>query len=232
MAATGWTQTHNRSAYRCLPMLVANQAGWLILNPSTVRVKWDGGPNLDAIDMQRWQPGPPLPPGEEWPQEPDYCYPGSHFGSGIITWTLPYLFRTPVGYNLLVRGPANSPKDGVAPLEGIVETDWTPATFTMNWKITRVDTWITFEQGEPIAMIVPQRRGELEEFLPKILPLADDPALQASNAAWCASRDKFNSEFVAGTAKQGWEKHYAQGVAPDGAVAAEHQRRLRLRQFQ
>jgi hypothetical protein len=35
----------------------------------------------------------------------------SHFGSGILTWNVPYLFRTPPGYNLLVRGPANWPKD-------------------------------------------------------------------------------------------------------------------------
>jgi hypothetical protein len=34
---------------------------------------------------------------------------------------LPMLFRSPAGYNLLVPGPANYPKDGVRPLEGIVE---------------------------------------------------------------------------------------------------------------
>ena len=50
--------------------------------------------------------------------------PASHFGDGILTWHLPILFRTPPGYNLLVRGPANYPKDAVSPLEGIVETDW------------------------------------------------------------------------------------------------------------
>ena len=40
----------------------------------------------------------------------------SLFGHGILTWTLPYLFRTPPGYNLLARGPANWPKDGSAHL--------------------------------------------------------------------------------------------------------------------
>jgi Family of unknown function (DUF6065) len=43
------------------------------------------------------------------------------------------VFRTPPGCNLYVRGPANSPKDGIAALEGIIETDWSEATFTMNW---------------------------------------------------------------------------------------------------
>jgi hypothetical protein len=40
--------------------------------------------------------------------------PLSHFGNGILTWNLPLLFRTPPGYNLLVRGPANYPKDAVS----------------------------------------------------------------------------------------------------------------------
>ena len=61
----------------------------------------------------------------------------SNFGYGIVTWYLPYLFRTSPGYNLWVRGPVNSPKDGIVPLEGLVETDWAEATFTVNWKITR-----------------------------------------------------------------------------------------------
>ena len=42
----------------------------------------------------------------------------SHFGYGILTWTLPYLFRTPPDWNLLARGPSNLPKDGIQALEG------------------------------------------------------------------------------------------------------------------
>jgi hypothetical protein len=29
------------------------------------------------------------------------------------------------------------PKDGLAPLEGIVEADWAVVPFTMNWKLIR-----------------------------------------------------------------------------------------------
>jgi Family of unknown function (DUF6065) len=47
------------------------------------------------------------PPGE--------ITPVSHFGDGIRTWHLPMLFRTPPGYKLLVRGPANYPKEAVYP---------------------------------------------------------------------------------------------------------------------
>jgi hypothetical protein len=213
----------------------------VVLSPATVRIKWNGGSSLIDVEMQRWQPTVPVvglvggstqvPLGVPGP---DYLYPISHFGSGIVTWTLPWLFRSPPGYNMLVRGPANSPKDGIAPLEGLVETDWTPATFTMNWKMTRPDNWVTFEKGEPICMIVPQRRGELEEFMPEIRSIKDQPELAAAHKAWGESRDQFNEEQrVPGTeaAKRGWQRHYFQGTAPDGSSADEHQTKRRLREF-
>ena len=51
-------------------------------------------------------------------RDTDQFLPSSHFGNGILTWHLPMLFRTPPGYNLSVRGPANYPKDAVCPFRG------------------------------------------------------------------------------------------------------------------
>jgi hypothetical protein len=90
---------------------------------------------------------------------------------------LPMLFRTPAGYNLLVRGPAKYPKDAVRPLEGIVETDWASASFSMSWKFTRKLMPVRFELDEPICMIVPQRRAELEEFAPELRRIENDEDL-------------------------------------------------------
>ena len=67
------------------------------------------------------------------------------------------------------RGPANDPKDAIAPLEGLVETDWAVATAAMSWRFTRPNTWIDFAQDEPICMGVPQRIDPLEETHPRIL---------------------------------------------------------------
>ena len=76
----------------------------------------------------------------------------SLFGSGILTFNMPCVFRTPAGVNLWIKGPSNPPKDGVCPLEGIVESDWMSATFTMNWKFTRPHQLVRFERGEPEAL--------------------------------------------------------------------------------
>ncbi len=82
------------------------------------------------------------------------------FGYGIVTWMIPYPFRTDPGWNLLVRGPANHPEDGVSPLEGLVETEdrtvprtmfWSTASFTMSWELTRPGAPVRFEAGEPFA---------------------------------------------------------------------------------
>ncbi len=171
----------------------------------------------------------------------------------MLTWHLPYLFRTPEGYNMQVRGPTNWPKDGVSPLDGVVETDWSVASFTMNWKLTRPGHTVVFEEGEPICMIVPQRRGELEEFRPLVRDLMDDPEIAYDYWKWAESRWRFMTEEnrrisasaanpsaekgpgAKGEAKRkgmGWQKHYVRGTSPTGVGAEEHQTKLRLGRFE
>jgi hypothetical protein len=221
-ATRAWmAATPARFANRCLPLLMANQAGWLVLNNEPVTCMWSGDRGLDGVTVHY---------GKRTP----LYHASSHFGEGIVTWNLPFLFRTPPGYNLLVRGPANWVKDGACPLEGIVETDWSAATFTMNWKLTRHNVWITFDADEPLCMLVPQRRGELEEFQPEIAPIAADSEARRSYDAWVASRARFLGNLaIPGSeeAHKGWQKHYFQGGTPDGSSAPAHQTRLRLRRF-
>jgi hypothetical protein len=208
-------------AYRCLPMVIANQAGWLLLNTKSFWVTWDGDNEIDSLVIEYVDCG----------DAPELAI--SHFGHGILTFHIPYLFRTSKGFNLLARGPANAPKDGIYALEGVIETDWSTSTFTMNWKMTRPGT-VMFEQGEAICMIVPQRRGELEAFSTQILPLDTNPELQFEHEQWSQGRNKFlkdldkpDSEAV----KMGWQKDYFKGKTREGTIKQEHQRRLQLNSF-
>ena len=134
----------------------------------------------------------------------------SHFGSGVLTYSIPYLFRTPEGWNLMVRGPTNYPKDGIVGLDGVVETDWAHETFTMNWKFTRACT-VEFDIGDPVALLQPVPRGLIEMFDPEIEPLSSNAELQKRYSEWSTGRGKFNEglekqqqEFV----ERGWEKDY------------------------
>jgi hypothetical protein len=109
------------------------------------------------------------------------------------------------------------------------------ATFTMNWQLTRPGLTVTFEVGEPICMIVPQRRGELEAFRPEIREVEADPEIARGYRAWSQSREQFLAglkEPQSEAIRQSWEKHYFRGTAPSGAQAPEHQVKLKLREFE
>lgn len=201
-------------ANRCLPLRIASQAGWFILSHEQVEVVWDGTGSATGLTMTKGTM--------------DEQFVSSHFGHGILTWKIPYLFRTPPGYNLYVRGPANWCKDGASPLDGIIETDWAVSTFTMNWKITRPRVPVRFEKGEPICMIFPIVRGEIERFAPEIRRLEDDPEIETQFNEWKRSRHEFNQS------KRGpvyWEKHYYVGKTNRGGTFPEHQVDLKLKRF-
>ena len=135
LAERAWMDaTPSHFAKRCLPMLIANRAGWLLVSMHSFAVTWNGQSDAAGLIVKHLEGAPPYAAH-------------SQFGSGILTFIIPFLFRTPPGVNLLVRGPANVIKDGIAPLEGIVETDWAEATFTMNWKMTPQTSCATTPDG-------------------------------------------------------------------------------------
>lgn len=220
-------EMEDRWANRCLPLLVANEAGWVLLNPLPFEVVWNGDPAPSGVSIQFEEDPVGHPPVQ------------SHFGYGIVTWAVPFLFRTPPGWNLLARGPANWPKDGISALEGLVETDWAVATFTMNWKLTRPSLPVRFEFKEPFCMIVPQRRSELESFRPVFRALETEPELRDATKAWVESRHeaqvrKFLAQYAKdyATDRTAWQQHYFRGQAPDGTRATVHQTRLKLAEFE
>jgi hypothetical protein len=130
----------NPHAYHCLPLVIANQWGWQVLCPTDVRVTWDGSPGLGGL---RVAVDPRFAPAIK-----------SQFGSGIVTFSPPWLFRTSPGWSLYVKGPGNRWKPNCVALEGVVETWWLDYTFTLNWKVVEPGT-VDFARGESLAQLVP-----------------------------------------------------------------------------
>jgi Family of unknown function (DUF6065) len=212
-------QTKDHFADRCLPLRIANQIGWFILNDVDVTAIWNGSDGRAGLQVT-------TPAGST----PEHI--SSHFGYGILTWSIPYLFRTPPGYNLYVRGPTNAPKDGACPLDGIVETDWVVSTFTMNWKLTCVDVPVSFKAGEPIAMIMPIRRGEIETFEITTRDIKSDPDLHREFKAWSESRREFLEAYKSSEQNRtAWQKDYFFGRSLAGAAFPDHQTSLKLKEI-
>jgi hypothetical protein len=209
-------------AYRCLPLNIANAHGWMILNPASIAAQWDGGDGKESVKIQATGGGATR------------VSASSHFGSGVLTFAIPALFRTETGYDLMVTGPVNAPKDGIAALTAIVETDWTPSTFTMNWKFTRPNCIVRFERDEPICMIFPIPRGLVEQTEPEIRSLETAPEVKQAYEQWAESRLQFNRELmIPGSAaqRQKWQKDYFQGAAGFGNVPADHRTKIRPKEF-
>jgi hypothetical protein len=212
--------TGQRFAYRCLPLNIANSHGWEILNPVDAEIIWRGGAGLDAIQVTA--------------DGPAHLHPMSHFGYGVVTFAVPALFRTEPGYDLYVTGPVNQAKDGIAPLTGIVETDWSPYTFTMNWRFTRPGL-VRFRKGEPFCSFFPVKRGMLEATEAEFRPMESDPELMALYNEWTQSRLDFNKGLKSGDAAalaQGWQRTYFHGRKPNGEPGpADHRTKAKACPF-
>lgn len=213
------TASPDRFAYRCLPLTIANSHGWELLVDAPFEAVWNGGAKPSDLTVQ------PLGEGASRLAE-------SHFGCGVLTFTAGYLVETAPGYNLWVAGPVNRPKDGISPLAGVVESDWSPYTFTMNWLFTRPGA-VRFERGEPFCHFFPVPRGLVEEVEPVIRDLESEPGKEALYERWREERNRTigGLKVFSGAAGPVWEGRYLRGEDPAGAPVEAHQSRLEVRPF-
>src|ERR1700690_463136 len=81
VSRTWMSETREGGPTRCLPMLIANQSGWELRNPSAFTATWMGGDDPGALMIAPDR------------RDPGQLLPASNFGYGILTWHLPILFR-------------------------------------------------------------------------------------------------------------------------------------------
>jgi len=176
--------TSVRFAYRCTPLTIANATGWEIILPTSFSATWNGDALFSDVTIR---------PSNNDPRTARTV--SSVFGHGVLTFHPGYLFRTSPGWALSVRGPPNSIKDGIVALEGLVETDWLPFSFTMNWRFTRPTT-VHFQAGEAFCFITPVPHGLMDEIEPEICDLAKEPELKAAFDDWRRRRSDFNARLA------------------------------------
>ena len=205
-------ETPGRYAYRCIPLTAANTMGWEILNPVDVDVIWHLNESRNEIEINA--------------KEQDPFSPQQHFGSGIITWYLPFIFRTSDDYGIVISGSPNKLKEDIAPLDAFVRTDWLPFPFTMNWKITTPNKRISFHAGEPICRIFPYPLALLGEIEMEIQDINDDPVFLKKMESWNQKRqenyqqkEQLEQQWLAEgkqpEIKDMWNTQYAKGIGSE-----------------
>lgn len=81
-----WFTSH---FYRCLPLVIGNQYGFIIKSEFDFSFIWDGGDGIESIAFEIYKNNEKV--NKQYPQI------DSHFGSGIITISPPFWLRTPLG---------------------------------------------------------------------------------------------------------------------------------------
>jgi len=203
--------TPDSFANRCLPLLAANGLGWQFAVPNGFCAQWDGSSKPECINIEFFD-GSDLSTND-WVQ--------SHFGSGVLTFHIGYLIKTSKGDGLYVKGPANSFKHGVTALEGFVETDWLPFTFTMNWKFFIPNKKVFFEKGDIFCQIFPYPKEYIEKFNPVLVDWDQSGEVGSVYDEWSESRDDHNRNLkdhgiAFTTGKDDWQKNYFKGEYKDG----------------
>jgi hypothetical protein len=198
-----------RFAYRCTPIPIANASGWELILPVSFSATWNGGSLVSDVVIASDDGDPRLSQ-----------IAASVFGHGILTFHPGYLFRTSPGWAILARGAPNTVKDGIVALEGLVETDWLPFTFTMNWHFTRPGT-VRFHKSDCFCFLALVPHAILDEVQPQILSMSDDPTLKARYENWRAGRADFQARVARrepAALKQAWQRDYVHGRDPMGMV--------------
>ena len=207
------TETPQGYAYRCVPLTVANTYGWSVLNPYDFIAEWNGDDATDAVSIKFKEDG--------------YSYASSHFGSGILTIHPDFIIKTEKNISIFVRGVPNSIQDGIEPLDGIVETDWLPFTFTFNYKFTKPGT-VSFKKGDPLFSFFPIERGFVEKFHIETQEITSDPELNADYEAYSKSRQDYLDN---NTGK--YQRYYANGKGPEKEYEiVNHQKRTNVQKPQ
>lgn len=121
-----------------------------------------------------------------------------------------------------------------APPPGVIETDWLPFPFTMNWLFTRPGR-VRFEKGEPFCFITLIQDKPLHEIQPVIRRMDSNPELRHQYDVWEKHRSDFNQRIFRQdpeATKEAWQRYYFKGEYPEEVAPArdDHINKRRLKE--
>jgi len=136
---------------KCIPVLDAITAGYIIVSPCDVYVSTkDGEPHYNSKIANLIQ-FHPRKQGYLHPSANDFQFP---------KWTNPWAIKTPQGYSCLFKSPAHNSNPWFEILEGIVDTDAYNASVNFPFVLKNPTEEFMIPAGTPIAQVIPFKREE------------------------------------------------------------------------
>jgi len=140
-----------RTIKKCIPVLDAITAGYIIVSPCDVYVSLiDGEPNFNSpiTDLIQFHP---RKQGYLHPSVNEFPFP---------KWMNPWAIKTPKGYSCLFVPPMHNPNEWFTILEGIVDTDTYSASVNFPFVLKNPTAEFMIPAGTPIAQVIPFKRNE------------------------------------------------------------------------
>lgn len=136
---------------KCIPVLDAITAGYIIVSPCDVYVSIKDGDPIYHSPQQRFIEFHPRKQGYRHPSASDFPFP---------KWMNPWAITTPKGYSCLFIPPMHNPNSWFQILEGIVDTDNYNDNVNFPFIAKTTNQEYMIPAGTPIAQVIPFQRNE------------------------------------------------------------------------
>lgn len=142
--------------YRCLPLTIGNQYGFIIKSEFGFGFSWDGKDDVDSVTLYI----------DDKEEEVNKKYPiiSTTLGNGLITITLPFWLRTPPGVNLITINPPNYILPNATVMTAAIETDNLRRDFNITLKVQMPNIKVFIPAGTPLAAVIPIPRYYADQF--------------------------------------------------------------------
>jgi hypothetical protein len=204
--------------YRCLPMSIGNQQGFVVKANHSFRVFWDGRDTTDSVHIY-------VKEIDEGLEVAENLHPSvkSYFGHGTITLGYPLHLITPPGVNLMTINPPNYVIPNITVLTGVVETDNLRTGFSFTLKIQEPHKLMEFPKGTPLAAFIPIPRYFADSFTIKSAYDVMDKDLVDQELEAAKEYQRIRIKDLHDETNP-WNRLYLNGVDPYGNKFKDHQR--------
>lgn len=137
------------SIKKCIPVLDAMTAGYIIVSPCDVYVSMKEGEPTFRSTIPNLISFHPRKQAYTHPQANDFQFP---------KWKNPWGIKTPKGYSCLFVPPLHNPNNQFQVLEGIVDTDRYVAPVNFPFVVKNPTEEFLIPAGTPIVQVIPFKR--------------------------------------------------------------------------